>query len=87
VRSSPSSASRSKTKYASVVPSALAEAFCSAWKLVRPSGSTMATSPSSSAVSNGSVSAARAIGAKRSVQSLPLRESSCTPASIRQPMR
>jgi hypothetical protein len=63
-------------------------AFCSAWKLVRPSDSITTTSPSIHAVSAGSLAAHRSTAAKFPVQSLPLREIiAASPASMRQTMR
>ena len=52
---------------------ARADVFCSAWKLVRPSGNTIAASPSISASSSASLWTASAISGNAAVQSLPLR--------------
>jgi hypothetical protein len=53
-----------------------ARAFCSAWKLLRPSPSSTQTSPSSQAVLTFSLATALATGCSLVVQSLPLHQNS-----------
>jgi hypothetical protein len=69
-------------------PFAERDAFCSSWKLVRPSGSTTAISPSRIAERARTARSASAIVGKRAVQSFPFRLiSRALPPSTRQPMR
>ena len=68
MRSSPSTAQQVEHEVDEV--RAAADAFCSAWKLVRPSGRTTATSPSSTARCTGSAATAAATVGNAAVQSL-----------------
>jgi hypothetical protein len=85
-RSFPSSINRSNAKQVRPTAPSVDENDCwSAWKLVRPSGPSTTTSPSSSASRAANRSAARAISGKRSVQSLPRRLVSRTRTRARRP--
>ncbi len=67
--SSSSSQSRSKAKYTSAALGS-AKLFCKPWNVVRPSGKTTATSPSSTARFTGSCASARTMAGNSAVHSL-----------------